>query len=176
MDALISPKTTLNGYERNALFHGRGEAGFANVAHLCNAARIEDGRSVAVGDLDQDGHLDMILQNYKAESRFLLNRGQTGNWLQLRLRGVVSNRDAIGARIVMHHDSHKQTREIQCGSGFLACQSLVAHFGLGENTVVDRIDIYWPSGVHQTLRDVSANQQLRLTEPAPGVTADAIGQ
>jgi hypothetical protein len=176
MDALITPKTTLNGYERNALFHGRGKAGFANVAHICNADRIEDGRSVAVGDLDRDGDLDLLIQNYKAESCLLLNERKTGNWLQFRLRGVRSNRDAIGSRIQIQHGNQTQSREIQCGSGFLACQSLVAHFGLGDVTTVDRIDIHWPSGIHQVLRHVEANQHLAITEPKTSATTAATGQ
>ena len=67
----------MNGYERNALFHGRGEAGFASVAYLCGADRVEDGRSVGVSDLDSDGDLDLVLQNYNMESCLLINQHQT---------------------------------------------------------------------------------------------------
>lgn len=156
----------MNGYERNALFHGRGEAGFASVAYLCGADRVEDGRSVGVSDLDSDGDLDLVLQNYNMESCLLINQHQTGNWLRLRLHGVVSNRDAIGSRVLIRHGERRQTREVQCGSGYLACQTLAVHFGLGDSSRIDRLDIYWPSGRHQVLEDIGVNQQLELVEPS----------
>ncbi len=122
-------------------------------------------------DFDADGDLDLILQNWHRDSKLLVSQGADGHWLQLRLRGVKSNRSAIGAKIRIVHGDRMQTREVTCGAGYMSAQSLVAHFGLGDVERVDRVEIRWPSGIVQVLEKVEANRRLDVVEPANAAVA-----
>ena len=157
-------EASLNGRERNALFRNRGDGGFDDVGHLTGAARVEDGRSVAVADFDRDGRLDLAIQNLDAPAALLMGRGQTGHWLQVRLVGSASNRDAIGASAVAHVGGRRMLRQVAAGSGFLSSSSKWLHFGLGAAERVERLEILWPSGTRQVLRDVAAGQRLVVRE------------
>lgn len=148
------------------LFWNRGDGRFEDVAYLTGTNRIEDGRGVAVADFDRDGRLDLLLQNLDKPAVLLMGRGETGHWLQLALRGTRSNRDALGAIVTARTGDALQTRQVAAGSGFLSSSSPVVHFGLGEARHVDLLEIRWPSGERQVLRDVAANQRLEIVEPA----------
>lgn len=167
-DIVDDPQSTLNGYERNCLFHNRGAEGFVDIGYITHSDSIEDGRGVGIADFDADGDLDILIQNYDRPTSLLMNErvdGKTAHWLQVKLVGTQSNRDAVGARISIEHGGSTQTREIACGAGYLSQQSLVAHFGLGKEPRVDRMTIRWPSGMLQELRDVTGDRKLRIVEP-----------
>ncbi len=164
---------SLNGYERNKLYRnlGRGLPGadsvprFADDSYLAGADRIEDGRGAAVTDIDRDGDLDIVVQSYKRPVVLLVNQGQeTGNWLQVKLRGTRSNRDALGGRVVIEADGRRQNREVVSSEGYLAGKSRICHFGLGDAERVERLTVIWPSGARTTLNDVAANQRLVVVE------------
>ena len=157
---------SLNGRETNALYWNRGGGRFEEVGYLTGAGRIEDGRGVAVADLDRDGRLELVIQNLDAEAVLLASRGESGNWLQVVLEGTRSNRDAIGARVVARVGERRQLRQVAAGSGFLSSSSRVLHFGLGAAERVEELEILWPSGERQVLRDVPVNQRIALREGA----------
>ncbi len=156
---------SLNGYERNVLFWNQGDGRFVDVAYLAGANRIEDGRGVAVADFDRDGRLDLLLQNLDRPAVLLMGRGQAGNFLSLELEGTRSNRDALGAVVTARVTGRTQVRQVKAGSGFISSSSPILHFGLGDATSVESLEIRWPSGERQLLTEVAANQRLRLTEP-----------
>ena len=156
---------SLNGYERNVLFWNQGDGRFVDVAYLAGANRIEDGRGVAVADFDRDGRLDLLLQNLDRPAVLLMGRGQAGNFLSLELEGTRSNRDALGAVVTARVAGTTQVRQVKAGSGFISSSSPILHFGLGDATSVESLEIRWPSGERQLLTEVAANQRLRLTEP-----------
>jgi hypothetical protein len=164
---------SLNGYERNVLFWNQGGGRFVDVAFLAGANRIEDGRGVAVADFDRDGRLDLVLQNLDKPAVLLMGRGDAGNHLALELEGTRSNRDALGAVVTVHVGATTQVREVRAGTGFISSSSPVLHFGLGEASAVDSLEIRWPSGERQVLTGVAANQKLRVTEPQKGHPARA---
>lgn len=161
---------SLNGYERNTLFRNLGQDGslprFSEVGFLTGADRIEDGRGAVAADFDRDGDLDVVVQSFSQPLVFLNNEHPSrGHWLQVALRGSVSNRDAIGARLIAEFgNGQRQLRELGTTSGYLAGQSLVASFGLGEVDRVDRLTIRWPSGEVQVLENVPVDQRLTLRE------------
>jgi hypothetical protein len=157
-------QNSLNGYERNCLFRNNGDGTFTDVAYVNRADRIEDGRGLSIFDYDADGSLDIALRNYKQPAQLLRNTGGEGHWLQLKLIGARSNRDAVGARITLVAGGRRQTREVHAGSGYLSSSSLIQHFGLGSATRVDSIHVRWPSGQETTLTGVDADQRLSLTE------------
>jgi hypothetical protein len=94
----------------------------------------------------------------------LMGRDAPGHWLQIKLEGVESNRDAVGAVVAIETSNGSQTRQVTRGNAFLSCSSPVLHFGLGDATTVNRIEVRWPSGRRQSLTQVSADQRLSLRE------------
>ena len=155
---------SLNGNERDTLFRNNGDGTFTDVAYVNNADRVEDGRGVAIFDYDQDGRPDVALRNYKQPAQLLHNVGTGGNWLELKLIGTRSNRDAVGAHVTVTSTGVRQLREVHAGSGYLSGSSLIQHFGLGPATTIEAIHIRWPSGAETDMRNVAANQLLTIRE------------
>jgi hypothetical protein len=155
---------SLNGRERNCLFRNNGDGTFTDVGYVDQADRIEDGRGVSIVDYDHDGQLDVILRNYHQPAQVLHNIGGPDHWLEVKLTGTRSNRDAVGARVTVTTDGQRQIREVHAGSAYLSGSSLVQHFGLGPQTHVDSIHVRWPSGEETTLLDVAVDQRLMLRE------------
>jgi hypothetical protein len=156
---------SLNGRERKALFRNLGNERFLDVSYLEGCDLLEDGRGLGYLDADLDGDLDLILNNYLMPARLLINRPPAENhWLRLKLRGTRSNRAAIGARVVIQHGTHRQTREVTTSSGYLSSQTPYLHFGLGLQEVVDRLVIHWPSGEVDEIADVPANGFYEIVE------------
>ena len=107
-----------------------------------------------------------ISEQLPDEGRLFENNCNWGNqWLIIDTVGTTSNRDGIGARITVEADGHSQVRQIASGSSSISQNMLPVHFGLGEASKVDYIEIRWPSGIVQTLSDIAANQRLTVTEP-----------
>jgi enediyne biosynthesis protein E4 len=157
-------ENSLNGYERNCLFRNNGDGTFTDVAHVNQADRIEDGRGVAMLDYDGDGREDVLIRNYRMPAQLLHGVGPTGHWLEVKLVGTVSNRDAVGARVVAVTGDRRQLRVPSAGSAYLSNGSLVQHFGLGDATTVDRLEITWPSGRVDVVRDLAADRRIVVTE------------
>lgn len=155
---------SLNGYERNCLFRNNGDGTFSDTARPNGADRVEDGRGVSVFDYDQDGFVDILLRNYAQPAQLLRNLGGSEHWLEIKLVGTESNRDAVGARLSLDADGRTQVREVHAGSSYLSASSLIQHFGLGEADHVDALEIRWPSGRVDRLTDLDADRQLILVE------------
>jgi hypothetical protein len=123
------------------------------------------GRGLATGDIDNDGDLDLLVTNNGRAAELLRNDGgNRGNALLVKLRGSGANTEAIGARIRVTAGARTQMRDIKAGSSYLSQNDLRAHFGLGTAAVVERLDIQWPSGATETVRDVAANQIVTVQQ------------
>jgi enediyne biosynthesis protein E4 len=157
---------SLNGNERNVLLRNRGglTPELVGAGYVAGVDRIEDSRGVGVLDIDHDGDLDMVVQGVEKPSILLVNQGPSGNYLEVRLRGTRSNRDAIGARIEARIGERMLLREVTSTGGFISGRSLSCHFGLGKAEAIDELVVYWPGGGTTKLRDVKANQRLRIVE------------
>ncbi|MEN8159260.1 MAG: CRTAC1 family protein [Myxococcota bacterium] len=164
---------SLNGYERNALFRGRGDGRFEDVGHLAGANRIEDGRGVAIADFDRDGLLDLVVQSLDRPAVLLMGRGDGGHWLALDLVGTGGNRDALGATATARVGARRFTRQRVVGTSFLSASSSTLHFGLGDADRIDALEIRWPDGSRQVLEDVPADQHLRVEQETGGATIAA---
>jgi hypothetical protein len=155
---------SLNGREHNVLFRNNADGTFVDVGWVNRADRIEDGRGLAVLDADGNGSLDILLRNYRMESRLLKARPSAGHWISLELEGTRSNRDAVGAKVRLRTGDTWQTRVVSTGTGYLSASSLRQHFGIGAATQVDEVIIEWPSGARSTLLDLEADKLHTVTE------------
>ena len=154
--------------EEDTLLLNRGGAGFEDVsARTGSALRLKFvGRGSASGDFDNDGDLDLLVLNVNDRPRLLRNDlANSNHWLELRLIGTASNRDAVGARVRLTAGGRSQIRDVRTSSGYLSQSDPRLHFGLGPHAVVDRIEISWPSGTVQNLRKIAADRLLSITEP-----------
>jgi enediyne biosynthesis protein E4 len=123
-------------------------------------------RGLAIGDLDNDGRLDAIVTTNDGPAYILHNDTPTKNhWLTLKLVGHKSNRDGIGAEVNVVMARGSQLAMVTTGGSYLSSSDKRVHFGLGAETKVQSIEIRWPSGIIQTLRDVRSDQILQVDEP-----------
>jgi hypothetical protein len=153
--------------QRNLLLHNAGgrfvetkDAGPGFTPELVS-------RTLAAGDIDNDGDLDLLITNNGGPANLLLNEGGSaaGNALIVSAIGAgKSNRSAIGARLVVTSGQRRQLREIQSGSSYLGQNDLRAHFGLGQALRADRLEIRWPDGATETLLNVATNQIIMVEE------------
>jgi hypothetical protein len=127
------------------------------------------GRGLAVGDLDNDGRLDVVVTTNDGSAHILHNETPTHNhWLTLTLVGHNSNRDAIGAEVKLTTAHGSQFATVSTAGSYLSSSDKRVHFGLGPVAAAQSIEIHWPSGAQQKLSNVSADQILRIDEPAAG--------
>jgi hypothetical protein len=118
------------------------------------------GRGAAFGDLNNDGWEDVVMTSLGGHPQVLLNRGGKAHWLVISLRGTRSNRDGFGARVQVNG----QMRYATSAGSYLSASDKRLHFGLGAAEKA-RVEVMWPSGIHQTLNDVHANEFLEVREP-----------
>jgi hypothetical protein len=118
------------------------------------------GRGAAFGDLNNDGHMDIVMNILGGPPEIFYNRERGAHWLTLTLIGTGSNRDGIGSRVVVNG----QTQNVTTAGSYLSASDKRVHFGLGNSTSAS-VEVFWPSGLHQTLKDVKADQFLEVREP-----------
>ena len=135
------------------------EAGFSSQAPRRH-------RGSAVGDFNHDGKLDVVVSALTAPAEIWINDSPNGNhWLELALQGTKSNRDAIGARIRVLAGGLTQFNYVTTAAGYASSSAGPVHLGLGAAKKVDEIEIRWPSGRVQLLKEVQADQVLHVKEP-----------
>jgi enediyne biosynthesis protein E4 len=123
-------------------------------------------RGMAIGDLDNDGRVDAVVNTNDGPAHVLHNETPTDNhWMLLRFIGHKSNRDGIGAEVTVTTAGGMQMATVTTASSYLSASDRRVHFGLGKDDLVKQIEVRWPSGIVQTLKDVRANQILQIEEP-----------
>jgi Tfp pilus assembly protein PilF len=147
--------------QSNVVFLNRGDGVF-DAQTLAGEALH---RGAAFGDFDRDGRVDTVVTRLNEAPLVLYNRTPAaGHWIGFHLIGTRSNRDAIGARIRVTTPRGQQCNRITTSVGYAGSSDRVVHFGLGDDTKVTSLEIEWPSGIRQVLRDVRVDRYLTIEE------------
>jgi enediyne biosynthesis protein E4 len=125
------------------------------------------GRGMAIGDINNDGRIDAVVSTNGGPAHVLINLTSTSeHWVRLHLIGHKSNRDAIGAQVKIVTASGSQWGTVTTSSGYLSASDRRLLFGLGSDSAIDRIEVRWPSGIQQILRDQKGDHEIVINEPA----------
>jgi hypothetical protein len=153
--------------EPKLMFRNAGNGVFVNVSdQLGPDFQVPTvGRGAAVGDFDNDGGLDILVTNNGGAPQLLRNDGgNTNHWLQILLIGTRSNRDGVGARVKLSAGGLTLYDQRKGGMSYQSAQDPRLHFGLGNLTMVDALEIRWPSGTVSKLTSIASNQILAIKE------------
>jgi len=123
-------------------------------------------RGAAFADFDNDGRIDIAVTSINGPVELWMNRSPMQHWLQLKLEGTRSNATGLGAKIVCRGSQHTQTCMVSSSVGYGCSSDSRVHFGLGEERNVS-LEIHWPAGTVQQIRDVRCDQRLSIREPSP---------
>jgi enediyne biosynthesis protein E4 len=157
---------SLSGYQRKHVWLNDGAGRFTDVAQVVGVTDVYDGRAVALADLSNKGALDVIVANQRGPLLLYRNTVQAGrHWIDVELEGLASNRSAIGARVELTWNGRTQVQEVSAGTGFSAENQRRLHFGLGATTLVERVEIRWPSGRRQTIEQPAIDRLHHIREP-----------
>ena len=119
-----------------------------------------------MADFDGDGRLDIVTNNFNDQPYFFANQFSKRNYVEFRLTGTRSNRDAVGALVRLWVGKTVMVREVNPAGGYLSHSSRTIHFGLGDRNKVDSVEIRWPRGTLQSLSNPAINSLHQVTEPA----------
>ena len=156
--------------EPNAIFRNLGNGKFQDVSEGAGPdfQKAAPHRGVAFGDIDNDGRVDAVVTVLNGQAKYLHNISpRTNHWILLKLAGVKSNRMGLGAQIaVTAEDGTRQFNQVTTAVGYACASDSRVHFGLGASKSIRQIEIKWPSGIRQTLRNVAVDQILTIEEHA----------
>jgi len=161
----VQPKVSYR--ESPLLFHNLGNHKFENATAQMGAdfARPVVARGAAYADYDRDGDLDILVSTNNGPAYLFRNDGGNRNhWLSVRLSGVKSNRDGIGAVVRIKSASGEQWNMVRSGSSYCSQSDLALTFGLGKDTSVASVDVDWPNAPHQHFGSMAANQRVVIDE------------
>jgi len=159
----ISPHITYT--EPPFLFENTGK-GFREVAseHGAPLKKFYSGRGLAIGDFDNDGDSDLLLMNVGEPVLLRNDGGNRNHWLGISLIGTTSNRDGIGAKVIVTAGGRRRTKQRLGGTSYCSASDPRLLFGLGASALIDEVEVRWPSGQISTLKNVGANQYLAIKE------------
>jgi hypothetical protein len=154
------------------VYHNLGNGRFKEISADCGAGANtpHSSRGCAFGDFDNDGDIDVLVMNMNEPPLLLRNEYNTArergpnNWLKIKLVGTSSNRSAIGARVRLKAGGRLQAQEVTSQSSYYSHNDMRLHFGLGANKQADIVEIRWPNGQTESVKDVSGNRIVTIKE------------
>lgn len=158
---------TSSYHVRNILLMNTGNGKFINVSEESgDGMRIKlSSRGAGFDDLDNDGDVDVVVMNSRREPTILRNDSPSqGHWLQVRLRGIKSNRDGVGAHVTVNAGNLKLIDEVHSGRGYQSHYGTRLHFGLGQREHIESIEVRWIGGGTDIFRNIAADQVVVLVE------------
>jgi hypothetical protein len=146
--------------QKKQVYRNIGGGRFQEVSREIGGAVLElkSSRGTAFGDFDNDGDIDVLVVNNDERPTLLRNDTAGGRWITVRLEGTASNRDAIGAHVTIEAAGTRQVAEVRSGGSYISSNDVRVHFGLGDRSKVDRLQIRWPNGRIETATDLTSNQ------------------
>ncbi|MEM6795902.1 MAG: CRTAC1 family protein [Acidobacteriota bacterium] len=164
-------------YRQPKLFYrNRGDGTFADLSSEVGAALAEEkvSRGLAVGDFDNDGRLDVVINDLDGAPQLLMNRTRdAGHWLSVELQGQGGNLDAIGAVVTVKAGKTRQSRLVQSGSSYLSQSDFRLHFGLGKETSVGEVEVVWPDATRSTQAVAGVDRVIRVVQGSGASTSGA---
>jgi hypothetical protein len=151
--------------EKNVYWNLRNGA-FLDISARVGAAVTtpRPSRGAAFGDLNNDGAIEIVVNNMDSAPELLLGRGKRQNWLRVKTQGTKSNRNGIGARVTVAAGAFRLMDEVRSGGSYLSHNDLRLHFGLGDATGVEEIRVRWPSGLEELFPATAGNREITLLE------------
>jgi enediyne biosynthesis protein E4 len=150
-----------SGYqEQRLLYHNNGNETFTDISENAGPGITASAasRGLAVGDLWNDGQQSVAINNMHAKPSLLVNTVRSGNhWVEFKTVGTRSNRDGIGAKIIVHAGNRVLVDEVRSGSSYISQNDLRVHFGLGQVAKMDSVEMRWPSGLVEQFNDLEAD-------------------
>jgi hypothetical protein len=152
--------------QQRLLFWNLRNGTFLDVSSRAGAgiADRRSSRGSAIGDLDNDGSLEIVVNNMNDTPSLLKNYGEKQNWILIKTVGRKSNRDGVGARVTVVAAGLKQMNEVRSGDSYISQNDMRLHFGIGAATKVERVEVLWPSGRKEAFENLKANQIATLEE------------
>jgi hypothetical protein len=165
--------------EPKILYRNNGNGTFTDISADAGPgiAAVASSRGLAVGDLWNDGRLSVVITNMNAKPSLLANDVQNSNhWIALKLIGTRSNRDGIGARITIKAGKRTWVDEVRSGSSYNSSSDMRVHFGLGNFTKIDSLQVRWPSGQVESFDKITIDSINKLTESERAGTNAAVAK
>ena len=149
----------------NFIYKNQGDLTFKNVAEEWGAGQPGFSNGMAYADLDNDGDLDLVINNVSAPASIYENQiNGSSNYLRVKLEGEGSNKLALNSQVIIEYGDEMQLQELTLTRGFFSSVEPVLHFGLGSADKIDKMTVTWPDGRQTVMTDVKANQILNLSQ------------
>ena len=160
-------KGFINNYDpikvKNYLFKNKGDLQFENVGDRWGFTETSFSNGAAIGDLDNDGDLDMVINNLDEEAFVYQNTSaERNNYVKVKLVGPAGNTDGIGAKVTIYYEGKIQYFENKTVRGYLSSNDPIVHFGLGKTSKIDSINVFWNDGLETAIEASPVNQLIKV--------------